>query len=190
MCLQSPQKQRRPLVSLLVSFSHAPLPTPPSRCSTGYHGNPEMPGGRCEECKCSSWGALPGPCDPVTGQCRCRVGTVGKSCDQCMERHVCGPTGIICKTNTQRHAPYWCSFMPFFFLPFYSFWLPYKKEVGRCRLSWRWESLEYEYELQLGCATHIEAAESPPSSLPLYSLWVPPTQNIHLMLWILLYFAD
>nr|XP_057947713.1 laminin subunit alpha-2 isoform X3 [Doryrhamphus excisus] len=65
------------------------------RCSTGYHGNPRMPGGRCEECKCSSWGALPGPCDPVTGQCRCKVGVSGRSCDQCMDRHVCGPSGII-----------------------------------------------------------------------------------------------
>ncbi|XP_058469730.1 laminin subunit alpha-2 isoform X2 [Solea solea] len=65
------------------------------RCSTGYHGNPRMPGGRCEECKCYVWGTLPGPCDPVTGQCPCRVGASGKSCDQCMERHVCGPAGII-----------------------------------------------------------------------------------------------
>uniref|UniRef100_A0A8C5AZY2 Basement membrane-specific heparan sulfate proteoglycan core protein n=1 Tax=Gadus morhua TaxID=8049 RepID=A0A8C5AZY2_GADMO len=58
------------------------------RCATGYHGNPRMPGGRCEECKCSAWGALPGPCDPETGQCRCRGGATGPSCDQCMERHV------------------------------------------------------------------------------------------------------
>uniref|UniRef100_A0A8C7ZDL5 Basement membrane-specific heparan sulfate proteoglycan core protein n=1 Tax=Oryzias sinensis TaxID=183150 RepID=A0A8C7ZDL5_9TELE len=58
------------------------------RCATGYHGNPRMPGGRCEECKCSSWGALAGPCDSVTGQCRCRVGASGTSCDQCMDRHV------------------------------------------------------------------------------------------------------
>ncbi|XP_030260302.1 laminin subunit alpha-2 isoform X4 [Sparus aurata] len=65
------------------------------RCSTGYHGNPRMPGGRCEECKCSPWGALSGPCDQVTGQCPCRVGATGKSCDQCMDRHVCGPAGII-----------------------------------------------------------------------------------------------
>ncbi|XP_023808537.1 laminin subunit alpha-2 isoform X2 [Oryzias latipes] len=65
------------------------------RCATGYHGNPRMPGGRCEECKCSSWGALAGPCDSVTGQCRCRVGASGTSCDQCMDRHVCGPAGII-----------------------------------------------------------------------------------------------
>ncbi|XP_041661168.1 laminin subunit alpha-2 isoform X10 [Cheilinus undulatus] len=65
------------------------------RCATGYHGNPLMPGGRCEECKCSPWGSLPGPCDPVTGQCRCRVGATGRSCDQCMDRHVCGAAGII-----------------------------------------------------------------------------------------------
>lgn len=65
------------------------------RCATGYHGNPRMPGGRCEECKCSSWGALPGPCDPATGQCRCRPGVSGLLCDQCMGRHVCGPFGII-----------------------------------------------------------------------------------------------
>ncbi|XP_015224720.1 PREDICTED: laminin subunit alpha-2 isoform X8 [Cyprinodon variegatus] len=65
------------------------------RCATGYHGNPTMPGGRCEECKCSSWGSLPGPCNPVTGQCRCRDGASGISCDQCMDRHVCGASGII-----------------------------------------------------------------------------------------------
>ncbi|XP_067337909.1 laminin subunit alpha-2 isoform X2 [Channa argus] len=65
------------------------------RCATGYHGNPQMPGSHCEECKCSMWGALPGPCDPVTGQCHCRVGAMGKWCDQCMDRHVCGPAGII-----------------------------------------------------------------------------------------------
>ncbi|XP_055005634.1 LOW QUALITY PROTEIN: laminin subunit alpha-2 [Boleophthalmus pectinirostris] len=65
------------------------------RCATGYHGDPSQPGGRCEECKCSPWGSLPGPCDPRTGQCRCRGGASGRACDQCMERHVCGPAGII-----------------------------------------------------------------------------------------------
>ncbi|KAM8846710.1 LOW QUALITY PROTEIN: laminin subunit alpha-2 [Synchiropus picturatus] len=64
------------------------------RCSTGYHGNPQLPGGRCEECKCSVWGAWPAPCDPVTGQCQCRDGATGTACDGCMDRHVCGPSGI------------------------------------------------------------------------------------------------
>ncbi|XP_075893685.1 laminin subunit alpha-2 isoform X3 [Nelusetta ayraudi] len=65
------------------------------RCATGYRGSPQTPGGGCEECECSPWGSFPEPCDPVTGQCRCRDGASGKSCDQCMERHVCGPAGII-----------------------------------------------------------------------------------------------
>ncbi|KPP66555.1 laminin subunit alpha-2-like, partial [Scleropages formosus] len=66
------------------------------RCASGYHGDPRAPGGRCEECKCDSVGALPGPCDPRTGQCRCRPGATGRACDRCMERHVCGPSGIVC----------------------------------------------------------------------------------------------
>uniref|UniRef100_A0A8C9W1A7 Basement membrane-specific heparan sulfate proteoglycan core protein n=1 Tax=Scleropages formosus TaxID=113540 RepID=A0A8C9W1A7_SCLFO len=65
------------------------------RCASGYHGDPRAPGGRCEECKCDSVGALPGPCDPRTGQCRCRPGATGRACDRCMERHVCGPSGIV-----------------------------------------------------------------------------------------------
>ncbi|XP_063079841.1 laminin subunit alpha-2 [Engraulis encrasicolus] len=65
------------------------------RCSIGFHGDPRAPGGRCEECKCDAWGALPQPCDPVTGQCQCRHGSRGLKCDRCMERHVCGPAGIV-----------------------------------------------------------------------------------------------
>ncbi|KAM6964872.1 laminin subunit alpha-2 [Aplochiton taeniatus] len=65
------------------------------RCATGYHGDPRLPGGRCEECKCAVWGAWPEPCDPLTGQCRCRAGSRGRDCSGCMERHVCGPQGVI-----------------------------------------------------------------------------------------------
>ncbi|KAI1897462.1 hypothetical protein AGOR_G00083530 [Albula goreensis] len=65
------------------------------RCATGYHGDPQAPGGRCEECKCDPVGALPYPCDPLTGQCQCRSGATGLACDKCMERHVCGPSGIV-----------------------------------------------------------------------------------------------
>ncbi|XP_048106035.1 laminin subunit alpha-2 isoform X4 [Alosa alosa] len=65
------------------------------RCATGFHGDPRAPGGRCEECKCDAWGALPHPCHPLTGQCQCRPGSSGLKCDQCMERHVCGPDGIV-----------------------------------------------------------------------------------------------
>ncbi|KAL0967369.1 hypothetical protein UPYG_G00251370 [Umbra pygmaea] len=65
------------------------------RCATGYHGDPRAPGGKCEECKCDPYGAWPQPCDSHSGQCRCRPGASGLTCSQCMERHVCGPSGII-----------------------------------------------------------------------------------------------
>uniref|UniRef100_A0A6Q2XIM3 Basement membrane-specific heparan sulfate proteoglycan core protein n=1 Tax=Esox lucius TaxID=8010 RepID=A0A6Q2XIM3_ESOLU len=58
------------------------------RCATGYHGDPRAPGGKCEECKCDLYGAWPQPCDPGSGQCRCRPGASGRTCSQCMERHV------------------------------------------------------------------------------------------------------
>ncbi|XP_071006528.1 laminin subunit alpha-2 isoform X1 [Oncorhynchus clarkii lewisi] len=65
------------------------------RCATGYHGDPRAPGGKCEECKCDPYGAWPQPCDPRSGQCHCRPGASGRTCSQCMERHVCGPSGIV-----------------------------------------------------------------------------------------------
>uniref|UniRef100_A0A8C2J1H4 Laminin subunit alpha 2 n=1 Tax=Cyprinus carpio TaxID=7962 RepID=A0A8C2J1H4_CYPCA len=65
------------------------------RCAPGFHGNPSVLGGRCEECKCDAYGAFPTVCDPRSGQCQCRPGASGLKCDQCMERHVCGPEGIV-----------------------------------------------------------------------------------------------
>ncbi|XP_072533209.1 laminin subunit alpha-2 isoform X2 [Salminus brasiliensis] len=65
------------------------------RCASGFHGDPRRVGGRCEECKCDVGGAWPVPCDAHTGQCRCRPGASGLKCDRCMERHVCGPAGIV-----------------------------------------------------------------------------------------------
>ncbi|XP_069052056.1 laminin subunit alpha-2 isoform X1 [Lepisosteus oculatus] len=65
------------------------------RCSPGFHGNPQSPGGSCQECKCDPVGTLPEPCDPLTGQCRCRPGATGLTCDRCMKRHVCDAVGII-----------------------------------------------------------------------------------------------
>ncbi|KAL0163679.1 hypothetical protein M9458_039432, partial [Cirrhinus mrigala] len=64
-------------------------------CAPGFHGNPSVLGGRCEECKCDPYGAFPTACDPHSGQCQCRPGASGLKCDQCMERHVCGPEGIV-----------------------------------------------------------------------------------------------
>ncbi|KAK3506985.1 hypothetical protein QTP70_034266 [Hemibagrus guttatus] len=65
------------------------------RCATGYHGDPRRPGGRCEECECDPVGAMPVPCDTHTGACQCRPGATGLKCDRCMEKHVCGPAGIV-----------------------------------------------------------------------------------------------
>ncbi|KAL7373886.1 hypothetical protein ABVT39_016658 [Epinephelus coioides] len=58
------------------------------RCSVGYYGNPLSVGGVCSQCNCSGWGSLQLLCDPLSGQCECKAGVTGLSCDQCDERHV------------------------------------------------------------------------------------------------------
>lgn len=89
----------------LAAFDHAP--TAP-RCASGYHGDPQVPGGRCEECKCDPVGALPEPCDPRTGQCICRPGASGHTCGVCMERHVCEASQIVCTypARARRSRPF------------------------------------------------------------------------------------
>uniref|UniRef100_A0A663E589 Laminin subunit alpha-2 n=1 Tax=Aquila chrysaetos chrysaetos TaxID=223781 RepID=A0A663E589_AQUCH len=57
------------------------------RCSSGYTGNPQTPGGSCQECECDRYGSLPVPCDPVTGQCTCKPGFTGWKCVGCEHRH-------------------------------------------------------------------------------------------------------
>uniref|UniRef100_A0A8B9QCV0 Laminin subunit alpha 2 n=1 Tax=Apteryx owenii TaxID=8824 RepID=A0A8B9QCV0_APTOW len=57
------------------------------RCSSGYTGNPQIPGGSCQECECDRYGSLPIPCDPVTGQCTCKPGFTGWKCVGCEHRH-------------------------------------------------------------------------------------------------------
>ncbi|NXJ80686.1 LAMA2 protein, partial [Trogon melanurus] len=57
------------------------------RCSSGYVGNPQTPGGSCQECECDRYGSLPVPCDPVTGQCTCKPGFTGWKCAGCEHRH-------------------------------------------------------------------------------------------------------
>uniref|UniRef100_A0A3Q3JQJ1 Laminin, alpha 1 n=1 Tax=Monopterus albus TaxID=43700 RepID=A0A3Q3JQJ1_MONAL len=58
------------------------------RCSSGYYGNPSLSGGVCSRCSCSGWGSLHLPCNALTGQCECKAGVRGRSCDQCEERHI------------------------------------------------------------------------------------------------------
>ncbi|XP_006885094.1 PREDICTED: laminin subunit alpha-2-like [Elephantulus edwardii] len=57
------------------------------RCAPGYTGSPSSPGGSCQECECDPHGALPVPCDPVTGLCTCRPGATGPKCDGCKPWH-------------------------------------------------------------------------------------------------------
>ncbi|NWI15207.1 LAMA2 protein, partial [Crypturellus soui] len=57
------------------------------RCSSGYTGNPQTPGGSCQECECDPYGSQPIPCDPVTGQCTCKPGFTGWKCVGCEHRH-------------------------------------------------------------------------------------------------------
>ncbi|XP_053142140.1 laminin subunit alpha-2 isoform X3 [Hemicordylus capensis] len=64
------------------------------RCSSGYTGNPRIPGGSCQECECDPYGSLTVPCDPVIGQCTCKPGSTGWKCAGCEPRHA--REGIAC----------------------------------------------------------------------------------------------
>ncbi|KAG5268865.1 hypothetical protein AALO_G00217340 [Alosa alosa] len=57
------------------------------RCSVGYYGNPSEPGGRCQLCQCSAAGSLHQVCHHLTGQCDCKVGVRGHTCEECEARH-------------------------------------------------------------------------------------------------------
>ncbi|XP_076577630.1 laminin subunit alpha-1 [Chaetodon auriga] len=58
------------------------------RCSVGYYGNPTLPGSVCSQCRCSGWGSLHLHCEGLSGQCECKAGIEGRSCDQCQDRHI------------------------------------------------------------------------------------------------------
>ncbi|XP_041043524.1 laminin subunit alpha-2 isoform X2 [Carcharodon carcharias] len=58
------------------------------RCAPGYYGNPRIEGSSCIQCECDPFGSLPVPCDKATGQCKCKPGMKGWTCDSCMEWHV------------------------------------------------------------------------------------------------------
>ncbi|XP_038249040.1 laminin subunit alpha-1 [Dermochelys coriacea] len=58
------------------------------RCSLGYYGNPEMPGGSCQQCQCNPSGSIHNNCNPISGQCLCKQGVTGQLCDACEPRHI------------------------------------------------------------------------------------------------------
>ncbi|XP_069587314.1 laminin subunit alpha-3 [Ranitomeya imitator] len=91
------------------------------RCAEGYYGYPvclripfypvpttSIPvgptAGNIKGCSCTGAGALSNNCDPVTGQCPCRVGFRGTACDTCApgyfhypfcQRCACNPAGVV-----------------------------------------------------------------------------------------------
>ncbi|KAM4771006.1 laminin subunit alpha-2 [Rhinophrynus dorsalis] len=64
------------------------------RCASGYTGNPGIPGGFCQECKCNPYGSLSVVCHPTTGQCTCKPGATGQKCAGCTHRHA--REGLLC----------------------------------------------------------------------------------------------
>ncbi|KAK4880836.1 hypothetical protein RN001_008982 [Aquatica leii] len=59
------------------------------RCSPGYYGQPQLPGGHCQPCNCNVEGRISEECDIFTGACQCKPGVTGKYCSQCEKpRHV------------------------------------------------------------------------------------------------------
>ncbi|KAF6732239.1 Laminin subunit alpha-2, partial [Oryzias melastigma] len=58
------------------------------RCSNGFYGQPDIPGGSCRPCDCNDNLDLsvPGSCDHITGQClKCRQGYGGAACESCAD---------------------------------------------------------------------------------------------------------
>lgn len=81
------------LVLILLSL---PAYFPFCRCSSGYHGNPRVPGGTCQRCDCSPRGSVHGDCDRGSGQCVCRPGAAGLQCEECEPRHILVESNCIC----------------------------------------------------------------------------------------------
>ncbi|OXB73578.1 UNVERIFIED_CONTAM: hypothetical protein H355_003880 [Colinus virginianus] len=58
------------------------------KCSLGYYGEPQLPGGSCHLCRCNPSGSVHVNCDRVTGKCLCKRGVTGQLCDECEPRHL------------------------------------------------------------------------------------------------------
>nr|XP_020733720.1 laminin subunit alpha-1 [Odocoileus virginianus texanus] len=69
------------------------------RCSLGYYGNPQMPGGSCQSCDCSPHGSVHGDCDRGSGQCVCRPGATGLRCGDCEPRHILVESDCVCECH-------------------------------------------------------------------------------------------
>lgn len=54
------------------------------RCINGTQGLSASDPNGCSTCDCNSIGSIDDACDSVTGQCTCKPGVTGVSCDQCI----------------------------------------------------------------------------------------------------------
>lgn len=67
------------------------------RCSLGYYGDPQLPGGSCHPCQCNPSGSIHVNCDQVTGQCLCKQGVTGQLCEECEPRHLLVEDECVCR---------------------------------------------------------------------------------------------
>ncbi|MEJ1286795.1 hypothetical protein NN561_017805 [Cricetulus griseus] len=57
-------------------------------CAEGYFGQPSIPGGSCQPCRCNDNldFSIPGSCDSLSGSCLiCKPGTTGRYCELCAD---------------------------------------------------------------------------------------------------------
>ncbi|EGW09988.1 Laminin subunit alpha-2 [Cricetulus griseus] len=65
-----------------------PLNIPSNKCAEGYFGQPSIPGGSCQPCRCNDNldFSIPGSCDSLSGSCLiCKPGTTGRYCELCAD---------------------------------------------------------------------------------------------------------
>ncbi|KAM9386689.1 laminin subunit alpha-3 [Phaethornis superciliosus] len=74
-------------------------------CKPGYFGS------QCQPCQCHGAGVLGSDCDGNTGQCRCRTGFGGFSCDTCAAGYFHYPFCQVCECNLSGTQPEVCDFL-------------------------------------------------------------------------------
>ncbi|XP_014426018.2 laminin subunit alpha-3 isoform X2 [Pelodiscus sinensis] len=74
-------------------------------CKPGFFGPP------CQSCQCYGSGVVDGNCDGKTGQCQCRVGFRGLSCDACALGYFYYPFCQVCACNSAGVLPEICDFL-------------------------------------------------------------------------------
>ncbi|XP_064511147.1 laminin subunit alpha-3 isoform X2 [Pseudopipra pipra] len=74
-------------------------------CKPGYFGP------QCLPCQCHGAGTLGDDCDGSTGQCRCRTGFGGFSCDTCSVGYFQYPFCQVCECNSGGTQPEICDFL-------------------------------------------------------------------------------